>query len=119
MARMSPAQKLQRILKAIRAWERHARDDTFSGHSLARFKAAVQPSLDAHANVTDLRNQLRTAVIERNAADNRSLRLVRRVGFAVDADPAHGPDSDLYEELGYTREAVRRSKIRTGRRRKR
>jgi hypothetical protein len=116
---MSPAQKLRRILNTIRAWERHDPRVTFFGHSLARFKAAVKPSLDAHAKVVGLREQLRAAVAERNAADKRSLRLVRGVGFAVDGHPAHGSDSDLHEELGYTREAIRQSRSRAGRRRKR
>jgi hypothetical protein len=116
---MSPAQRLRRILNTIRAWERHARRSTFFGHSLVEFKAAVQPSLDAHAKVADLRKQLRIALIERNAADRRSLELTYGMGFAVNGDRAHGRDSDLREELGYMREAVRRSKIRTGRRRNR
>jgi hypothetical protein len=116
---MSPAQKLQRILDTIRAWERGAQGSIFSGHSLAQFKAAVQPSIDAHAKVADLRKQLRSALIERNLADKRSMKLNYRVGCAVGGDPAHGDDSVLYEEFGRTREAVRRSKIAAGRRRKR
>ncbi|HVX90293.1 MAG TPA: hypothetical protein VHC20_01515 [Candidatus Paceibacterota bacterium] len=116
---MSPAQRLRRILKTIRAWERHDPRATFFGHSLPQFKTAVQPSLEAHAKVTELRKALRFALIERNAADKRSLELVRAVGFAVDGHPAHGINSDFHEALGYTREAVRQSKIRMGRRRKR
>ena len=119
MARMSPAQKLQRILDAIQAWERGAESSIFSGHSLSQFKAAVQPSIDAHDRVVDLRNQLRSALIERNLSYTRSMKLIYRVGCAVAADSAHGVDSALYEELGRTREAVRRSKIRAGRKRRR
>jgi hypothetical protein len=119
MARLSPAQKLRRILNVIRAWERDAPGRTFWGHSLAQFKAAVQPSLDAHANVADLRKQMRVALIERNLADDRSMQLVYHLGLGVAGDPAYGMDSHLYEEFGRTRETVRRSKIAAGRRRKR
>ena len=119
MARMSPAQKLQKILDTIQAWERGATSSVFSGHSLSQFKAAVQPSLDAHHRVVDLRNQLRSALIERNLSFNRSMKLIYRVCCAIGGDPAHGVDSALYEEFGRTREAVRRSKIRAGRKRKR
>jgi hypothetical protein len=116
---MSPAQRLRRILKTIRAWERHDPRATFFGHSLAQFKAAVKPSLDAHARVAELREQLRITLAERNTADKRSLQLIYGVGFAVDGNPAHGSDSDLHEEMGYTRETARQNRSRAGRGRKR
>jgi hypothetical protein len=119
MARLSPEQQIQRILKTIRAWEAHARRSTFSRHSLAEFKAAMQPALDAHARVVDQRHQLRFTILERNGAVRKALQLVYLIGFATQADPAHGPNSNLYEALGYTREAVRRTKIRRARKRKR
>jgi hypothetical protein len=118
MARASPAGKLKRITTAIRAWETHARDSVLSRLSLAQFKTAVQPSLDAHGRVRDLRQQLRIAVIQRDAADSRALELIYRLGYAVKGDPVHGRNSDLCEALGYTRETVRRARIRRGRKRK-
>lgn len=119
MARRSPAERLSRILTAIRAWERHARRSTLGGTSLSQFKTALQPSVDAHARVAALRKDLRIALIERDTADRRSFELIERLSFAVKGDPRHGFDSDLLEDLGYTRAAVRRSRIRAGRARKR
>jgi hypothetical protein len=90
----------------------------FSCLSLAEFKTAMQPSLDAHGRVRDLRQQLRIAVVERDAADSRVLELIYRLGYAVKGEPVHGRNSVLCEALGYTRETVRRARIRRGRRRK-
>ena len=118
MARLTPEQQVQRILNTMRGWETHARRSTFTRHSLAEFKAAMRPSLEAHARVVDLRHQLRIAIVERNTEVRTAMELVYKIGYAAKGDPEHGPNSDLCEALGYTREAVRRAKIRRGRRRK-
>ena len=47
MARKSPAQKLEDLLTATRAWEMLRPGRSFFGHTLERFKQAIQPSLDA------------------------------------------------------------------------
>ena len=119
MARLSPEQQIRRIIGAIRAWEKHAPDSTFSRRTLAEFKEAMRPSLDAHARVVDLRKQVRIAVIERNQMVGKAMQVVYMTGHAVRGDPNHGRDSVLNEALGYTREVVRRTKIRRGARRKR
>jgi hypothetical protein len=117
MARVSPAEKLKRITTAIRAWETHARRSVFSSLSLDQFKLAMQPSLDSHAKVKELQQQLRVAIVQRDAIDARNLETLYRLGYAVVGDPAHGRNSALYKALGYTPEAVRRRRIRSGRRR--
>jgi hypothetical protein len=79
----------------------------------------MQPALDAHAKVLDLRKELRFTLHERNAFVRKALQLVYIVGFSVQGHPDHGVDSELNEALGYTRETVRREKIRRGRRKRR
>jgi hypothetical protein len=112
MARLSPEQQLARILKTVRAWETYPPRDTFTGHTLAQFRAAMQPSLDAHARVLSLRHDLRTSIFVRNNIVSKAMRLIYRVGYSTKGSADHGPNSDLCEALGYTREAVRRSRIR-------
>ena len=119
MARQSPEQQVQRILKTIRGWETRAPRGTFSRHTLPQFKAAMQPALDAHAKVLDLRKELRFALHERNVLVRKALQLVYLVGFSVRGSPDHGVNSELSEALGYTRESVRRERIRRGRRKRR
>jgi hypothetical protein len=53
MARLSPEQQIKRILQAIQGWEKEAPGVTFSRRTLAQFKEAMQPSLDAHDTVLD------------------------------------------------------------------
>ncbi len=119
MARLSPEQQIQRITAAIRGFEKHAPHSTFSRRTLAQFRDAMQPSLDAHDKVVNLRKQLRIAVVERNGMVGKALQILYVTGFSVRGDPEHGPNSDLNEALGYTREVVRRAKIRRAARRKR
>jgi hypothetical protein len=45
MARQSPADKLVRLERAIRAWEARRPHAVYHGFTLSKFKAAVQPSL--------------------------------------------------------------------------
>jgi hypothetical protein len=119
MARLSPEQQIERIRKTLSAWEKEAPRSTFSGYTFTSFKAAMQPALDAHAKVQDRRLQLRFSTVERNSVVKKAMQLVYTVGFAVQGDPNHGRNSELHEALGYTREAVRRTRIRRGMRRKR
>ena len=89
MARLSPEQQIERILKAIRGWETHAPRSTFSRRTLAQFKETMQPSLDAHRNVVDLRKQLHIAIVERNGLVDKAMQIFYITGFAVKGDE-HG-----------------------------
>jgi hypothetical protein len=119
MARISPEAKRLRIIEVIDAWRRLARNVAFSRMSLAQFMAEVQPSLDARAEIDNLQRQLRSAISRRESADAHSFELISRVGHAVKGDQHYGPNSFLCEEMGYTRETVRRRNIRRGMRQKR
>jgi hypothetical protein len=114
---MSPAEKLARIVKVTGVWQRMARDTSFYGTTLAEFKAAVKPSLEAREEIKDLQFRLRVAIRKRNAADSISLKLISSVADGVKGDRRHGDDSALYEAMGYTRETKRIKNIRRARRR--
>ena len=101
MARKSPAEKLQDLLRVTHAWELLRPARSFFGHTLERFKQAIQPSLDARAEIEDLQRRLRIAIRKRNAADVRRFRILRGVVYAVQGDPAEGGDGELYVEMGY------------------
>ena len=117
MARLSPEQQIQRILKAIQGWEKEAPRSTFSRRTLGQFKEAMQPSLDAHETVLGLRSQLRIAIEEREGLVGKAMQILYMTGFAVRGDPAYGHDSALNEAFGNTRESVRRARIRRAARR--
>jgi hypothetical protein len=99
----------QKIEKMVNAWETLAPTKTFGGMTLAQFQAAVQPSQAARQRIEDLEAQLTQAQAERDRADEESLAKVQLVVNGVIGDPTEGPDSALYEEMGYTRKSERRS----------
>jgi hypothetical protein len=118
MARESPAQKIARISRVVHAWEAHAAHTVFSRKTLSQFRSAVQPSYDARAEIDRLQRQLSEAINRRTAADERSLRLLRSVVFAVLGHPDHAEDSVLYGSMGYVRRSARRRKPRRQRRKR-
>lgn len=101
MARKSPAEKLKDLLRVSRAWELLRPHRSFYGYTLERFKQAIQPSLDARTEIEDLKQRLRIAIRQRNAADVRSFRILRGVVFGVQGDPAEGGNGELYVAMGY------------------
>lgn len=104
-----PQATLQKLNTVVNAWETLAADKSFGGMTLAQFKAAVKTSHDAREELRVLDSQLQAKLIEREHADDESLRLVQLVVNGVIGDPTEGPDSDLYEAMGYVRKSQRKS----------
>src|SRR5262249_46387365 len=69
MARRSPADKLAQLLRVANAWQRLRPRRTFGGLTVAQFRQAIQPSLDARAEIADLQRRLLTAIAARDDAD--------------------------------------------------
>lgn len=97
----SPKDNEQRIRRILNGWETLAPEKTFGGMTLAQFKAAVQPSLDARQTLESLEDKRTQAIADREAADVVSLKKSQQVVNGVLADPEFGPDSALYESFGY------------------
>lgn len=102
----STQDKLDRI---ISAWETLAPDKSFGGLTLAQFKAGVKPSYDTRKELRDLDNQIQAKQVERDNADADSLRIAQRVVNGVIGDPEEGPDSDIYEAMGFVRKSQRKT----------
>src|SRR3712207_7965476 len=98
-----PQATLSKLNLVTNAWETLAPDKSFGGMTLAQFKTALRPSYDTRDEARVLESQLQAKLIEREHADDESLRLVQLVVNGVIGDPAEGPDSDLYEAMGYVR----------------
>ncbi len=99
----------EKIEKMVNAWETLAPNKTFGGMTLAQFQAAVQPSQAARQRINDLEAQRTQAQAERDRADEESLAKVQLVVNGVIGDPTEGPDSALYEAMGYRRKSERKS----------
>ena len=100
-----PKSTLEKIMRVINGWETLAPDKTFGGMTLAQAKAAVKSSFDTRDELRTLENQVQSKQAERDDADEESLHVIKLVVNGVVGDPDFGPDSPLYEALGYTRES--------------
>lgn len=118
MARKSPAEKFDDLVRITRAWERLRADRSYFGLTLDQFKQATQPSFDARAEIADLTQRLNVAIENRDAADKQSFRIVRGVAYAIQGDPNEGDDGgELYAAMGYVPWVVRRGPRKRGPRR--
>jgi hypothetical protein len=105
----SPKEKEAKIERMLNAWNMLAPAKSFGGMTHAQFAAAAAPARAARERIEDLETQLRQAITERDAADEVFAAKAQQVVAGVLADPTEGPDSALYEALGYTRKSARKS----------
>ncbi len=106
---VTPKDNLLKLQRMLNAWETLAPDKSFVGMTLAQFKTAVQPSQDARQRLDDLDDQTKQAKTDRDRADTDFLAKAQQVVNGVLADPTEGPDSALYEAMGYRRKSERKS----------
>ena len=105
----APKQVGDKIQTVITAWDNLAPGATFAGMTLAKFKALVQPSLDARDEVASLESQRPVSLNKRAAADQDTNDTIQMVVNAVKGDPDHGEDSALYAAMGYVRKSDRKT----------
>jgi len=104
-----PQDTADRLNDIVTAWNDHAAAHTFGGMTLAQFKEAIKPSFDARDVLADLEKKIEAAQNVRNDADEASSAKAKLVVNGVVGDPAFGPDSSLYEAMGYVRESERKT----------
>lgn len=90
------------------AWKTLAPGKTFGAMTLTQFQAATKASRDARAQIAALDAQMTALLNARNDADQETITLIKRAVDGIKADPENGPDSDLYEAAGYTRESEKK-----------
>ena len=100
--------------KIINAWSTLAPNASFGGLTLAQYKAKVQPSFDARAQIDNLDAQLTAATDDRDNADVTTTATNQLIVNAVKGDPNYGDDSDLYDAMGYVRRSARASGLSRG-----
>jgi len=105
----NPKSNEQKINTILNAWETLAPAKSFGGMTLDQFKAVAAPAQGARARIADLEAQMTQAINDRDAGDVTFLAKAQLVINGVLADPTEGPDSSLYEAMGYTRKSERRS----------
>ncbi len=105
----NPKSNEQKMNLMVNAWETLAPTKTFGGLTLAEFKALASAAQAARARLADLESQMTQAINDRDSGDAAFLAKAQLVVAGVLADPTEGPDSSLYEAMGYTRKSERRS----------
>ncbi len=109
MPRPRPKEVKERLDRIINGWETLAPTKTFGGLTLAQFKTAVQPSYTVRQEILALEEQLNAKLAERDNVDEDSMKSADLVTNGVRGDPTEGPDSALYEALGYVRKSEKKS----------
>jgi hypothetical protein len=101
--------RMTKVGQVLNAWETLAADQTLAGLTLAQFKAAIQPALDASGKVTSLTTERldtrKTLDDSATSAHDTALLIVN----GVKVHPEHGEDSPLYAAMGYVRKSDRKS----------
>ena len=110
----SPKDNEEKLNAILNAWKTLAADKAFAGMTAAQFETAIAPSFTARQQLDGVEDQRTHLINSRNDADDACLAKVAAVVAGVLADPTFGPDSSLYEAMGYTRKSERKSGLHRG-----
>jgi hypothetical protein len=105
----SPSNNADKLNRILNAWRTLAADKSFGGMTVSQFETAIGPSFTARDQLETLDDQRTHLINTRNDADEDSLTKAAAVVAGVQADPAFGPNSSLYEAMGYVRKSERSS----------
>jgi len=104
----APKTTADRLNTIEAGWKKLASTATFGGMTLEQFTAAIKPSRDARTTISELDTKMTDAINLREAADKASNQQADLVVNGVIGDVKFGPDSSLYEEMGYVRKSERK-----------
>jgi hypothetical protein len=105
----NPKQIEDKLTEVAHAWETLRPTKSFGGMTLEQFKTAIQPSLDARAEIKTLDKKMIEQIDLRDKADVVSMAAQAKVVKGVVGDPDEGDDGELYEAMGYVRKSERAS----------
>jgi hypothetical protein len=105
----SPKDNEEKLNRVLNAWKTLASDKSFGGMTAEQFEAAIAPSFTSRQQLDALDDQRTHLINTRDDADDASLAKAAAAVAGVLADPAFGPNSSLYEAMGYTRQSERKS----------
>ena len=114
MSGISPKDNLDRLTRILSAWKNLAGTAAFAGMTAEQFETAIAPSFLTRKQLDDLDDQRTHLLNTRGDADEASLAKAAAVVAGVQADPNFGPNSSLYEAMGYVRKSERASGLTRG-----
>lgn len=104
-----PKYNEEKMDKIVTAWETLAPTATFGGMTLAELKADIAPCKDTRKELAVIEDQRTAKIDNRDDADTFALGKCDLVVNGVVGDPDFGPNSPLYEAMGYVRKSERKS----------
>jgi hypothetical protein len=114
MSGKSPKENEEKLNRALNAWRTLAHDHPFSGMTFEQYEAFIAPSFTSRRDLEELDDRRTHLTNTREDADEASLAKTAAIVAGVLADPAFGPNSSLYEAMGYVRKSERASGLTRG-----
>ncbi|MCD9187294.1 MAG: hypothetical protein LUM44_12740 [Pyrinomonadaceae bacterium] len=106
---MAKLKGLAKLEETESGWETNAPGDKFFDHTLVQYKAEVQLSRDAEAEVLQKKQEFEAAKNKFKDVTKRNLKLEQNIAKAIAGDPRYGDDSALYESTGRVRKSERQT----------
>lgn len=106
---LTPKNLMNRLKKQVAAWSELAATDEFAGMTLADFQALIGEVEAAHGDSVEFAARLRGAFRARRLAEEKAMRMSKRLAMAIKSHPNHGEDSPLIRASGFKAESERRS----------
>lgn len=109
MKSQNPKKNMDCLEKVLQALREFAPEASFGGVSLTDFEEKVQQSRQSRTELAAKEAAVLNGIIKRDNDDETALALKTLIVNGVIGDPNFGPDSALYEAMGYIRKSDRQS----------
>jgi hypothetical protein len=106
---MTPKKAIESLETVEDALEQLAPGEVFGGIKLVDYKTQVQKSRTVRQEMVDIENQKTNKANERDTTDGDGLKMRELIVNGVIGNPNYGPDSSLYEAMGFVRKSERKS----------
>lgn len=100
---------MEKLLRILEAWRDLAPNEKFADMTLDEFETEINKSLNVRVEITDLDNQTTNKIQERDTTDAGNWDLSQYVVDSVKGNKKFGPNSGLYEAMGYVGKSDRKS----------
>jgi hypothetical protein len=109
MKKTNPKKTMARAETVLNALEQLAPNAVFGGKKLSDCLAQVNLSRNKRDILNDIDQQKIQAINDRDATDEETMAMIDLIINGVVGDPNYGPDSALYEAMGFVRKSARKS----------
>jgi hypothetical protein len=105
----SPKDNEEKMLRVLNALKTLAPEKKFGNKGVAEFETQVNKSLAPRQRLVEIADEEIEQQALRENEDGKTMKMIESIVAGVIADDEFGPDSALYEAMGYVRKSERRS----------